>query len=137
MVDRVQLPMLPIRVCSPHKTDKKRGFPCELYNEHMLKAFFTAFHDVKYALLSRKYGICFSWEQYDNYNDCDEKPDEEILTILTSQARDPIFNQYQYLYWNHRPLTHSKWVAMLRQAGFKVMEFRRIVEMGDCLLLEQ
>ncbi len=112
--------LLPIRVCSARKTAVARGFLHELYDAPMLKAFFTAFPE--HALLSRKLGICLWNELYQNYGDCDEKPDAEILAMLQEQARTPRLAGIGFIYWNHRPLTHSKWVRLLREARFMVLE---------------
>lgn len=116
---------LPIRICSPHKTGVARGELHDLYNEHMLVAFFKRFDEIEdrpYAVLSRKHGICFSGEQYDNYHDREEKNDDELRAILARQFTE-FGDKYQFVYWNHRPITHDKWVTMLRQAGFHV-DFR-------------
>lgn len=116
------MPVLPIRICSPRKTNVPFGYLHEIYDAPMLKAFFNAFSE--YALLSRKLGICVSRKRYDNYGDCDEKPDPQILAILRDQAHDPWsdLESMTFVYWNHRPLTHSKWIRLLREAGFTVFE---------------
>lgn len=112
--------VLPIRVCSPRKTGKARGYLHELYCAPMLVAFFKAFP--RHAVLSRKLGICFWDKQYDNYGDCEEKTDGEILAMLREQAKDPALAGTTLVYWNHRPLTHAKWIRLLREAGFLVLE---------------
>lgn len=119
---------LPIRICSPHKSDKKRGFVYELYTTHMLVAFFNRMHDIEdipFAILSRKHGICFSWVEHDNYNDADEKTDDEIRAILAGQFKQ-FGNEYRFVYWNHRPMTHDKWVRMLKEARFETVECRTL-----------
>jgi hypothetical protein len=119
---------IPIRICSGRKNDVKAGFLNEIYTEHMLQAFFKAFDRHGYAVLSRKLGICFSSEKHENYGDWEEKGDAQVLAMLKEQARNPAFKETTFVYWNHRPLTHQKWVTMLQDAGFKVIERRTLAE---------
>ena len=119
---------MPIRVCSGRKSGVKAGFLAEIYTEHMLQAFFKAFDRHGYAVLSRKLGICLSGEKHENYGDWEEKGDEQILAMLREQARNPALKDFTFIYWNHRPLTHAKWVRMLAEAGFHVIERRTLAE---------
>jgi len=98
----------------------------------MLVAFFKAFPR-RHAVLSRKLGICTGDRPHDNYGDCEEKPDAEILAMLKVQATDPGLSGCTLVYWNHRPLTHGKWVRMLREAGFDVIERRTLAEIKTIL----
>ena len=124
--------LIPIRVCSKRKSGVKQGTLQEIYPCHMLQAFFKAFGT--FAVLSRKNGICFSWDIAENYGDWQEKDVAKLRNVLTRQARDPAFNRYTYLYWNHRPLTHACFVQMLRDAGFTVLEFRTLAAIREFML---
>jgi len=128
---------LPIRICSPLKTDVKRGYLHQLYSNHMLQAFFKAFKEQGYAVLSRKHGVCFSSRQYDNYGDNEELPDHMLIELLRSQAKQAEYDQHVYYYWNHRPLTHGKWIKMLLEAGFNVVEFRTLADIKAALNLKE
>nr|MDO8086987.1 hypothetical protein [Candidatus Sigynarchaeum springense] len=81
----------------------------------------------------RKLGICLSGETHENYGDWEEKGDEQILAMLREQARNPALKDLTYIYWNHRPLTHAKWVRMLQDAGFHVIERRTLAEIRAVL----
>jgi len=105
----------------------------EIYLDHMLQAFFKAFESHGYAVLSRKNGICLSSVKTENYGDWEEKGDAQILAMLKEQARNPAFKAVTFVYWNHRPLTHAKWVTMLRTAGFSVIECRTLDEIKAIL----
>jgi len=111
----------------------KEGLPEEIFTCHMLRAFFKAFDRHGYAILSRKLGIILSGEKHENYGDWEEKGDDQVLAMLMEQARGPDFKDVIFVYWNHRPLTHAKWVRMLSDAGFNVIERRTLAEM-ICLL---
>ncbi|MEX2715086.1 MAG: hypothetical protein Q6370_002175 [Candidatus Sigynarchaeota archaeon] len=124
---------MPIRICSGLKSCVKSGFLNEIYIEHMLQAFFKAFDRHGYAVLSRKLGICLSNERHENYGDWEEKGDAQLLAMLREQARNPAFKEIVWVYWNHRPLTHSKWVKMLQDAGFRVIERRTLAEIRAVL----
>jgi len=125
---------VPIRICSPRKTNVARGRLDELYDAPMLKAYFTAFKDFRWGffILSRKLGLCHSSRTYDNYGDADEKTDAQILRLLRAQRKILLRTKPEMaarlilVYWNHRPLTHDKWVGLLRDAGFRVVEARTI-----------
>lgn len=117
---------MPIRVCSRVKSTIPFGYLHEIYTCHMLQAFFKAFNE--YAVLSRKNGICFSWERTENYGDWQEKCRDKLLAVLRSQAQDPGINKYVYIYWNHRPLTHGCFVQLLRDAGFTIIECKTLSE---------
>ncbi len=119
---------IPIRICSSRKSDVKAGLLSEIYTEHMLRAFFAAFERHGYAVLSRKLGICLSSERHENYGNWEEKDDAQILAMLREQANNPALVGVTWIYWNHRPLTHQKWVTMLTEAGFHVIEKRTLAE---------
>ncbi|MBN2150017.1 MAG: hypothetical protein JW839_01095 [Candidatus Lokiarchaeota archaeon] len=125
--------VLPIRICSGRKSGVGRGFLHEIYTGHMLQAFFKAFERHGYAVLSRKLGICLSNEKHENYGDWEEKGDEQILAMLREQAENPAFEDITFIYWNHRPLTHAKWVRMLADAGFHVIERRTLADIRAVL----
>jgi len=120
---------MPIRVCSPRKNiDVAFGYLPEIYTCHMLQAFFKAFKDTGYAVLSRKNGICLSSRQTENYGNQD-MINGDLLDLLKAQA--PLYKDYLFLYWNHRPLIHDLYVRKLRDAGFNVIEFRKLAEIMD------
>ena len=119
--------MIPIRICSPGKDlGITAGYLRELYTDPMLQAFFRACKGRPYAILSRKYGLCWSDRVYPQYTDGEMK-DDDLLLLLQYQRR--IYDDIGFLYWNHRPLTHNKWVKMLRAAGFPVKEVRTLAEL--------
>lgn len=122
--------LLPIRICSFNKTGITRGYLKDHYNSDMLVYFFKKFPR-RHAILSRKYGICVSWKQYDAYDSVEMLPDAELLELLRSQA--PLYIDVTFLYWNHRPVTHQKWVKMLQDAGFDVKEFRTLDEIDAAM----
>lgn len=101
----------------------------------MLKAFFKRFEASGYAVLSRKNGICLWKDKTENYGDWQEKDDEQILTMLQEQARNPELRNVMWVYWNHRPLTHDKWVAMMKKAGLNVIEKRKLGEIEALLAM--
>ena len=112
--------ILPIRVCSPHKDPAVAfGYLHEIYTCKMLKAFFKAFGDTEYAVLSRKNGICLSKRQTENYGN-KEMINGDLLDLLKTQA--PYYHGTLFIYWNHRPLTHDLYVKKMRDAGFNVTE---------------
>lgn len=125
--------ILPIRVCSGNKSSIPYGFLKDIYVEKMLKAFFNAFENTGYAVLSRKNGICLWKDKTENYGDWQEKDDEQIKAMLREQAKNPELRAITWIYWNHRPLTQDKWVRMLRDAGFRVIECRKLAEIQDIL----
>ena len=127
----IQLRYIPIRVCSPRKAPIHRGYLRDLYLDRMLQVFFKAFEGTGYALLSRKLGICTSDRQYKNYGDY-EMINGDLLDLLVAQA--PYYQDTVFLYWNHRPLTHSKWVKMLADAGFNVIEHRTLAEIKEAIV---
>jgi hypothetical protein len=115
--------LLPIRICSPDKSAIARGFLWELYRTPMLQSYFKG-TNFKGAIMSRKYGICMPDVMHDNYGDDEQLSDRELLGLLRRQR--PAFAGTTLLYWNHRPVSHDKWVAMLRMTGFEVEEYRTL-----------
>jgi hypothetical protein len=127
----IEMRYIPIRVCSKKKSRFiKNGTLDQIYTEHMLQAFFKRFSD--YCVLSRKLGICHAGKIYENYHDYQEKSPGELLVLLREQSKD--YRDVVFLYWNHRPLTHSGFVRLLRDAGFNVLEFRKLDEITRFLL---
>ncbi|WP_371801794.1 hypothetical protein [Candidatus Lokiarchaeum ossiferum] len=118
-----------IRVCSPQKTNMEQGFLWEIYYNPMLQAFFKSCrkNSVPFFVLSRKYGLCDGKMRWMNYSDEEEQNDEKLLSILISQH--PRNKDLHFVYWNHRPLTHTKWVKMLQKAGFQVDQARDLKEL--------
>ena len=115
---------VPIRVCSGRKSAVPRGTLAEIYEAPMLRAMFARFDE--YCVLSRKLGICHAGTVYENYGDHEEKDRGALATLLASQA--PAYHDVEFVYWNHRPLTHDTFVRLLRDAGFHVVEARTLVE---------
>ena len=123
--------MIAIRVCSGKKRYGEKGFLYEIYEPCvMLKAFFRRCRTlkIKYGVLSRKFGIILENPNYPGYPDEDCLTDQNLLKKLKKQAK--IIDE-ALVYWNHRPLTHKKWVSMLREAGFEVNEVRTLRELED------
>lgn len=114
-----------IRVCSPQKNMAGRTLNT-VYINPMLQSFFRIMErqQIPYAILSRKYGICVDTERYVPYPDCEMLSDAALLERLIAQK--PRFGKTKFLYWNHRPITHQKWVALLRTAGYDVEEYRTL-----------
>jgi hypothetical protein len=137
-VDAQRLPskgkLMPIRVCSPHKARIKRGYLWEIYQTPMLQYYFAA-TGRQGAILSRKYGICMPNVKHQNYSDEEQLSDRELLGLLRRQR--PGFKNMRFLYWNHRPMTHDKWIAMLRMAGYTVDECSTLAELRTRLLSEE
>ncbi len=94
----------------------------------MYKAIFHALDAMVYAVLSCKLGICWSSVRNGNYGDCEENGYDRIRTMLNEQVRDPVMADTSFVYPNHGPLTHSKWIKMIAEAGFKVIERRILTE---------
>jgi hypothetical protein len=125
---------LPIRICSPRKSSvASPAFLPEIYLDHMLQAFFKTFDTHGFAVLSRKNGICLSSHRTENYGDWEEKDDGQIRAMLKEQAKNPELAGITFIYWNHHPLTRAKWVRMLAEAGFHVIERRTLAEIKAVL----
>jgi len=122
--------MIPIRVCSPHKSEVPFGYLNEIYTCPMLRAFFKRFKDVEYAVLSRKNGICMSSRKTENYGNAD-MINGDLLDLLKAQA--PFYQDTIFIYWNARPLTNDVYVKKMKDAGFNVIERRKLNEMEDLL----
>jgi hypothetical protein len=108
-----------IRVCSPQKNWSGTTL-ATVYITPMLQAFFrfcTRNH-IPYAILSRKFGIVQDTASYSPYPDAEMETDEDLLELLKLQKEQ--YNDTVFIYWNHRPLTHDKWVKMLNDAGYCV-----------------
>lgn len=120
--------LLPIRICSPEKANIDRGYLWQIYTTPMLQVLFAATRN-QAAILSRKYGISLPDKIHDRYTDSEQLSDKELFALLVAQA--PEFKDTILLYWNHRPLTHDKWVKMLRDAGFHVEEYRTIAQLME------
>jgi hypothetical protein len=117
--------LLAIRICSPQKNFAAHTL-ATIYTTPMLQAFFRQMHDLRipYGIFSRKYGLQREGPDHHAYPSIDEISDAALVALLTTQ-----FDQFRntiFLYWNHRPLTHTKYVRMLRQVGFTVIELRTL-----------
>ncbi len=121
-----------IRICSKTKDPRiQPGDHCllrDLYVNTNIKGFFRKMFAIQmpYFVLSRKYGICSESDHVPAYSSSEHLSDTGLLTLLEKQA--PNFAQFHLIYYNHRPLTHSKWVKMLRSAGYFVSEVQRLAE---------
>ena len=126
----------PIRICSPNKA-RPVGTTCHLrdmYADPMLQAFFTRFP--RHLILSRAFGICTYQEQHLVYSDEAMLDDQGLHCQLVRDhenfaVRRPLI--MGLVYWNHRPMTHDKWVRMLREAGFNVVEGRSLDDVARLL----
>jgi hypothetical protein len=118
-----------IRICSPRKSPVARGYLWEIYLCPMLQAFFRVCrgNTIPFFVLSRKWGFCQGDEQWQNYHDCEEYGDTAFRQFIQSQA--PKYQHFHFIYWNHRPMTHDKWVKILRDAGLHVTEVRNLLEL--------
>jgi hypothetical protein len=112
----------PITICSGQKTSIKKGIPKNLYNNRRITSFSN--HFPYHLILSRKNGLMFSNKTYAQYGDDEEQTDEELLKILKTQAKK--YPNLKLNYYNPRPLTHDKWVNLLKEAGFEVRDFRSV-----------
>ena len=121
--------IIPIRICSPQKAAVDEAYPDQLYTSPMLQSFFKRFPNhhwpFRHAILSRKYGIMLSHWKYRQYQDEEMVSDDVLLTILEGQRQSDLFNHI-YVYWNHRPMTHDKWISLMRRAGYTVHEGRSL-----------
>jgi len=122
--------LVPIRVCSPNKAPIPKGYLHEIYVNHMLQAFFKAFKETGYAVLSRKLGVCMGDRQYENYGDF-EMINGDLLDLLKTQA--PYYANVTFVYWNHRPITHNVYINKMRAAGFTVIEKRTLAEIKELI----
>jgi hypothetical protein len=114
-----------IRICSPKK-DMEGHYLHEIYTNPMLQAFFRFMeqNQFRYAIMSRKLGICPDILPTTPYPDRQELGDLELKDLLQSQA--PGWEKVRFVYWNHRPLTHDKWIGMLRECGFHVDQVSKL-----------
>ncbi len=111
---------IPIRICSPGKSDVKNGYLKEIYTLNVLQTFFRIFPE--HAILSRKYGICLWNHKYDNYPDSEMKEDEDLLELLKEQAKESYFQEITLVYYKPNKPRHERWIRLLRDAGFKIIE---------------
>lgn len=119
--------IMAIRICSPQK-DFTAHTLCGIYTNPMLQAFFKKMQQLQlpYGVFSRKNGIQPEGDNHHAYSSIEEIPDTALISLLQKQV-----SQYQntrFLYWNHRPLTHSKYVKMMRDVGLEVIELRTLKE---------
>ena len=119
--------LIGIRICSPDK-DFSANTLAGIYRNPMLQAFFRKMHELNltYGVFSRKNGIQIEGNNHHAYPSIEEISDNALFDLIKSQYEQ--FKEITFLYWNHRPLTHSKYVNMMRMAGFKVIEFRTLKE---------
>ncbi len=121
-----------IRICSKSKNKNiSPGDKCllsKLYINTNLIGFFRKMETLKipYYVLSRKYGICWEGKHNIAYSSSEHLSDKELLELLKKQA--PKYAHIHFIYYNHRPLTHTKWVDMLAEAEFRVSCVQKLVE---------
>jgi len=121
-----------IRICSRSKNQNIHpGEHCllsELYTNTNLKGFFRKMKElgIFYYVLSRKFGICWEGKHNTAYSSTEHLSDSELFELLKKQARK--YSNVHFIYYNHRPLTHNKWVKMLSEAGFRVSCVRKLAE---------
>jgi hypothetical protein len=60
------------------------------------------------------------------YFDHEELNEEDLLKKVLKQEKK--FHNKIFVYWNHRPLTHDKWVKMLRKVFLYVKEVHSLEE---------
>ena len=122
----MKLEIYAIRICSPNKSPVTRGYLREIYVDKMLQAFFKKMQHLQfpYAILSRKYGICIEHKNNTSYTDAEELPLTKLEQLLRIQSQ--FYQNCLFFYWNHRPLTHNKWVKLLHDTGFSVVEITKL-----------
>jgi hypothetical protein len=113
---------IPISICSFKKVEIKHDYPANLYSCNRLIGFRRRFPD--HIVLSRKNGLMFSIFQYFQYSNDEELTDEQLIEKLRQQRE--LFPWLELHYYNPRPLTGTKWIRILEEAGFKVKEFRKL-----------
>lgn len=121
-----------IRVCSKSKNPNiSPGSNCllkDLYTNTNIKGFFRKLKALKipYYVLSRKHGICWEGKHNTAYSSTEHLTDEKLLELLKIQSKKS--QNIHFIYYNHRPLTHNKWVKLLMKAGFRVSCVQRLEE---------
>ena len=121
-----------IRICSRKKNKiiclGEKILLSSLYCNTNLIGFFRKMKELKipYFVLSRKYGICHEGTHNTAYSSTEHLTDIELLELLKKQAQK--YSDIHFIYYNHRPLTHNKWVEMLQKADFRVSCVQRLVE---------
>lgn len=113
--------LIPIAICSYKKADVDRAKPAELYTCKRIKAFRGRFKTQNYIILSKKYGLMFSDQEYKQYRDNEQLPEIDLLFLLKKQ--NEIYPNLNLAYYNQRPLTGTKWYNMLKKAGFTIVQF--------------
>lgn len=116
--------LIPITVCSYNKKDMDRAKPAELYTCKRIKAFRSQFGNKNYIILSKKYGLMFSDQEYDQYEDKEQLPDIDLLYLLKKQ--NELYPNLNLAYYDPRPLTLEKFYRMLKRAGFTIYQFRSL-----------
>jgi hypothetical protein len=116
--------LIPITVCSYNKTDVDRAKPADLYTCKRIKGFRYKFGNKNYIILSKKYGLMFSDQEYDQYEDKEQLPDIDLLYLLKKQ--NELYPSLELAYYDPRPLTLEKFYHMLKRAGFTIYQFRTL-----------
>ncbi|WP_371802856.1 hypothetical protein [Candidatus Lokiarchaeum ossiferum] len=93
-----------------------------------------AAYNMPYFILSRKFGICSERFHNTAYSESEHLSDEALLELLKIQA--PEYSQYHFVYYNHRPLTHLKWINLLKLAGFTVSDSHQLHVSNFCKRFE-
>jgi hypothetical protein len=125
--------LVALRICSPQKNKVAPGFLFQIYCNPMLKAYFRKMKELKfpYAILSRKLGICMEGPHNTYYPDCEELSHEMWIKLL--QTQQPHYADITFIYWNHRPLTHNKYINYLKETGYKIIEARSLSDYDQYL----
>jgi hypothetical protein len=116
--------LIPITVCSYNKTDVDRAKPVDLYTCKRIKAFRSQFGNKNYIILSKKYGLMFSDQEYDQYEDKEQLLDIDLLYLLKKQ--NELYPSLELAYYDPRPLTLEKFYHMLKRAGFIILQFKTL-----------
>lgn len=116
--------LIPITICSYKKADVDQAKPVELYTCKRIKAFRNRFKTQNYIILSKKYGLMFSDQTYEQYEDKEQLCDMDLLELLKRQNR--LYPTLTLAFYNQRPLTGKKWYNMLKKAGFIIIQFKTL-----------
>jgi hypothetical protein len=116
--------LIPITICSFRKRNTEKAKPAELYTCKRIKAFREQFKDQNHIILSKKYGLMFSDQEYTQYEDKEQLADRDLIYLLRKQ--NELYPDLKLAYYNPRPLTGTKWVNILRNAGFAVIQFKTL-----------
>lgn len=115
---------IPITICSFRKANVDKALPAELYTCTRLKGFDNWVDD--YIILSRKYGLMFNDEEYEQYEDYEMLDDVSLLKLLKKQKED--YPNLDLYFYHPRPLLSEKWFQLMEDAGFKIKTFQKLEE---------